>query len=149
MSQNPFEPPESKVNASRRSLKYPLVWKAYLIFSVYVAVATSLYVPALEQLSYFDVLDFGVSLVAVLGLYGFVYGVKIHKVVFWRYFFYVLLLESILFCLLLPLFGAERYGRSFQFNVFYLLELAYLAPMLYAVNMYAYKRPQLWRYPVA
>lgn len=149
MSQNPFEPPESKINSGRRSLKYPLLWKAYLIFSVYVAVATALYVPTMQQLSYFDVLDFGVSLVAVLGLYGFVYAVRIYKVVFWRYFFYLLLLESILFCLLLPLFGVERYGRSFQFNIFYLLEIAYFVPMLYALNMYAYKRPQLWRYPVA
>lgn len=149
MSQNPVEPPESKVNTQRRSLRYPLLWKGYLIFSVYVAVATSLYVPTMEQLSYFDVLDFGVSLVAVLGLYGFVYGVKIYKVVFWRYFTYLFLLESVLFCLLLPAFGVERYGRGFQFNVFYLLEIAYVLPMIYALNMYSYKRPRLWRYPAA
>lgn len=145
MSQDPFEPPESKVSDKRPSPKYMLLWKAYFVFSVYAAIVSSVYVPTIAKLSYFDVLDFGVSLVAVVGLYGFTYSVRFANVVFWRYFFYLALIETIVFCVLLPVFGTTRYGREFHFDPFYLFELGYVIPMLYALNAYAYKRPALWK----
>lgn len=144
MSRDPYEP-QSKVSDKRPSARYALLWKGYFIFSVYAAVMTSLYVPTIPDLSYFDVVDFGVSLLSVVGLYGFTYSVRISKVVFWRYFFYFALIESLVFCLFLPLAGASRYGREFQFDPFYLFELGYVIPMLYALNAYAYKRPALWK----
>lgn len=147
MSRNPYDPPESKVSDKRPSPKYILLWKGYFVFSVYAAIVSSVYVPTIRNLSYFDVLDFAVSLVAVVGLYGFTYSVRFTNVVFWRYFFYVALVEVIIFCLFLPLFGAPRYGREFHFDAFYLFELGYVIPMLYALNAYAYKRPALWKKP--
>jgi hypothetical protein len=145
MSRNPYEPPESKVGERQRTSRYVYLWKAYFVFSLYAAIVSSVYVPTISSLSYFDVLDFAISLVAVVGIYGFVYSVKVGNVVLWRYFFYLALIESVIFCLFLPLFGAERYGREFLFDVFYLVELSYIGVMLYALNMYAYKSPRIWR----
>ncbi|MGQ9424773.1 hypothetical protein ACXYTJ_02350 [Gilvimarinus sp. F26214L] len=145
MSRNPFEPPGSKVSEKRASQRYQFLWKGYFIFSLYVAIATSVYVPTMRQLSYMDVLDFGVTLVSVLGIYGFTYAVRLYNVVFWRYFFYLALFEAIAFCFFLPLLGVPRYGREFYFDAFYLLELGYVVLRLYALNLYAYKRPQLWK----
>src|SRR5690606_5616894 len=113
MRQNPLEPQE-KICSRRAALRNTMLWKGYFFFSVYAAIVSSLYVPTITSLSYFDVLDFAVSLVAVVGLYGFVYSVRIGKVVFWRYFFYLALLESLVFCLFIPLFGGSRYGREFH-----------------------------------
>lgn len=144
MSQNPFEPPE-KVSGRRSTSRYMLLWKAYFAFSVYAAIVSSMFVPTIANLSYMDVLDFAVSLIAVVGLYGFIYSARIGRVVFWRYFFYVALLESIIFCLFVPLFGGSRYGREFHFDLYYLVELLYIGIMLYALNMYAYKRPAVWK----
>ncbi|MCW8195608.1 hypothetical protein F6455_12490 [Proteobacteria bacterium 005FR1] len=145
MSRNPYEPPESKVSERASTPRYIYAWKAYFVFSVYAAIVSSVYVPTIKALSYFDVLDFAVSLTAVVGIYGFVYSVRIGNVVLWRYFFYLALIESMVFCLFLPLFGAERYGREFQFDLYYLVELSYVGIMLYALNMYAYKRPKIWK----
>lgn len=145
MSRNPYEPPESKLSDRAPSPRFILLWKGYFVFSLYVAVVSSVYVPTIRHLSYFDVLDFSVSLVAVVGLYGFTYSVRFSKVVCWRYFFYLALVDRIIFCVFLPLFGVARYGRDFHFNAYYLFELSYVIPMLYALNAYAYKRPALWR----
>jgi hypothetical protein len=147
MNRNPYEPPESKVSDKKLSPKQLLMWKVYFAFSLYAAIISSLYVPTIADLSYFDVLDFAISLVAVVGLYGFTYSVRFGTVVFWRYFFYLALIEAIIFCLFLPLFGLPRYGRAFHFDAFYLFELGYIVPMLYALNTYAYKRPTLWKKP--
>lgn len=145
MSRNPYEPPESKVGERQRTSRRIYFWKAYFVFSVYAAIVSSVYIPTISSLNYVDVLDFAISLIAVVGIYGFVYSVRIGDVVLWRYFFYLALLESVVFCLLLPLLGAERYGRNFQFDLFYLVELSYIGIMLYALNMYAYKCPRIWR----
>jgi len=144
MSQNPLEPQE-KIGSRRAAFRYTLLWKGYFAFSVYAVIVSSLYVPTITSLTYVDVLDFAVSLVAVVGLYGFVYSVRIGKVVFWRYFFYLALLESLVFCLLIPLFGGSRYGREFHLEPAYPVELLYIGIMLYALNLYAYKRPALWK----
>lgn len=144
MSRNPYEPPQSGLSDKKPSAKYILLWKAYFGFSLYAAVVSSVYVPTIADLGVFDVLDFAISLVAVVGLYGFTFSTRILNVVFWRYFFYLALVETLIFCFVLPLFGTARYGREFHFDAFYLFELGYVIPMLYALNAYAYKRPRLW-----
>ena len=63
---------------------------------------------------------------------------------FWRYFFYFMLLESILFIIVMPLAGANRYGQLTELDGFYIFEIAYVYLILMALYLYAYRRPFVW-----
>ena len=98
----------------------------------------------LEILSFFDALDLMISIVGTVGLYGFAYYKPVGSVVFWRYFFYIVLFESLVYSLLLPMLGVEQYGQVVSLDENYLISLIYLGFYLVALNAYAYKRPFIW-----
>ncbi len=100
--------------------------------------------PYIENVSLFDLIDFVVSIVAQFGLYGFAFYTPIGTLLFWRYFFYFLLIESILFVILLPILGVQQYGQPTRFDGTFVFELGFVLLILRAVYFYAYRRPFIW-----
>lgn len=121
-----------------------LAWKVFFWINAALILLAGLSLPLMIDLSPLDYLDFAVSIGITLSLYGFAYLKPIGSVVFWRYFFYVALLDSIIYIIVLPLLGALRYGQEFNLDIFYGLEWALSLAMLYALNQYAYKRTDIW-----
>ena len=101
-------------------------------------------IPFLESVSGFDYVDIFFSVVGTVGLFGFAFYKRIGKMVYWRYFFYLVLSESIFYSLALPLVGYERYGELASMNGMYAFEILYAAIYLSALYFYAYKRSFIW-----
>jgi len=93
---------------------------------------------------FFDRVDLFLSIFALLGLFGVAYSKQILTVVFWRYFFYFGMIETILYSIVLPFIGYERYGKPFIFNGLYVLEIVYAVILLYVLHSYAYRKPYIW-----
>ncbi len=95
--------------------------------------------------SMYDYADLLVSMWATVGLFGFAYYKPIFNRMFWRYGFYVILVNSLVYSLVLPMLSIERYGEAFTLDYLYGIELLYTAAMLYAVYSYAFKRDFIWK----
>ena len=100
--------------------------------------------PGLENLTLFDYVDFLLSLIALVGIFGFSYRKRIGTVVFWRYFFYAVLLETIVFIAVLPILGIPRYGTSDVGYSMMIFEIVYAVVFLWALYSYAYKDKLIW-----
>ncbi|TQV67996.1 hypothetical protein FKG94_24490 [Exilibacterium tricleocarpae] len=145
MDQDPYKPPTSDLDKGDPGRSNSFWWKFYCWFNASAMLIAMIALPQLEGQTLLDTLDVAVSVVATVGLFGFAYYKPIYTMVFWRYFFYVALLETLLYSVLLPALGVKRYGEVSALDGYYLFELGYATLMLSALNMYAYKRPFIWR----
>lgn len=105
---------------------------------------TSLIVPFMEGLSAFDYLDFVASIVSTVGLYGFAFYKRIGDVVFWKYFFLFVFVESVVISIVFPTVGLPTYGEVAQFDGVLAFNVSYTSVLLWALYQYAYKRPFIW-----
>ena len=144
MDQNPYQPPDSELEPGGPPPRNSTGWRVFFWISAGLVGLGVLAVPFIDNLTLLDLVDFGTSIVAVVGLFGFAYYRRIGGVVFWRYFFYFALLESFVFVILLPLIGAERYGEPTGMDGFYLFEIVYAYLILSALYFYAYRREFVW-----
>ncbi len=144
MDHNPYEPPEAEVEPGGAAPRNSVWWRVFFRLSAVMITLGILGVPFLTGLSTLDMIDFATSIVALVGLYGFAFYKPLGGVVFWRYFFYFMMLESILFIIVLPLSGATRYGQPTAFDSLYVFELVYGYLILTALYLYAYRRPFVW-----
>ena len=85
-----------------------------------------------------------VAIVSLGGLYGFAYYKPLINVVFWRYFFYVALLDLLLQFFVLPLLSVPNFGQTVTLDGSYFVFLIYNFAILYGLNHYAYKCPFIW-----
>ena len=122
-------------------------WKVFFWLMALLTYFGVRQVPALDNLSLIELIDLGFTVITLIGIFGFAYYLTLFKVVFWRYFFYALLLDMVIISVVFPLLGLSRYGRPPTFGIDYLLELALSGTILYAVYAYAYKRPFIWYNP--
>lgn len=141
---NPYEPPLSHLESSGGKPKNSIWWKLFFWISLLL---TLMGVPGLavtKGLTLLDYADFILSVMAVVGLYGFAYYKRIGNVVFWRYFFYATLIETLVFSLMFPLLGVPRYGAK-TLNYWYFFEIAYSLLILSALHRYAYRSALVWK----
>jgi hypothetical protein len=142
MDTNPHKRPEAPLEPAHPI--NTIWWKLYFWLAAALTILSLLGMSSPGSFTVFDYVDFILSATAVVGLYGFGYYERIGNVVFWRYFFYVALVESVFFSGILPAAGVKRFGQETTFDVYYLLEIALAIPMLAAIYSYAYKRPFIW-----
>ena len=98
----------------------------------------------LQTATFIDRADLFLSIFATLGLFGVAYSKRIFTNVFWRYFFYFGMIETLLYSIVLPLIGYERYGKPFVFNGLYVFEIIFAVILLYVIYLYAYRLPSIW-----
>ncbi|MEM7250066.1 MAG: hypothetical protein AAF493_01495 [Pseudomonadota bacterium] len=142
MSNDPYQPPSS--HRPPTPPRNALGWKVFfwlLALMMYLGVSG---LPPLWTLSVFDLIDLAISFVTIAGMFGFAYSRPLGSVVFWRYFFYVALIDSILMSVLFPLIGVARYGQVATFGFAYVFELAFVWVVLYALHSYAFRSPTVW-----
>lgn len=144
--EDPYQPPEAPL-VTQPVEQTSIWWKVLFWLTLLLMVLSTIGLPLIENLSWFDYLDYLLSIVATVGLFGFAFSRRIGTVVFWRYFFYVVLLESFIFSVLFPLFGIPSYGDVTPLGGWYAFGLAYTVALLWAIYHYAYRRPLLWGIP--
>ena len=143
MDTNPYKPPASSLGTSGGRPRISVWWKVFFWLSLIISVPSALAIASLKGLTLLDYADFALSLVAIVGLYGFSYGKRIGNVVFWRYFFYVVLVETTIISLVFPLLGLPRYGSA-DITSLYIIEIAIALLILSALYRYAYRSAFVW-----
>lgn len=145
MEDNPYRPPTADLGSGDRKPTNNIWWKIFFWISAVLMLLGVVTLPFIEGVTILDYADVILSVIAVVGLFGFAFYRPIGKVVFWRYFFYIVLLESIAYTLLLPAIGYERFGEENAYDIWYAVEVVYALLFLCALNLYAYKRPIVWK----
>lgn len=134
---NPYEEPRTREQppapASRR-----FVWKVYA-FAV-AALQVVAMVLELPRLTVTDGLDYLITLVGTVGLFGFAYRRRIARPALWRVW-------SILFPLWDVFMGAWLYPRQFggAIQSGYFLAMLLFVPEYLGLLRYAFGSPELWR----
>jgi len=144
MNDNPYQSPSADLRPDEPRPKNSTWWKVFFWISAVGMLVVIIGIPFLESVSGFDYVDIFLSVVGTVGLFGFAFYKRIGKIVYWRYFFYLVLFESIFYSLALPLVGYERYGELASINGWYAFEILYAAIYLSALYFYAYKRSFIW-----
>ena len=144
METDPYKPPQAPLEPKGAPDSNAIGWKIYFWLSAVFAVLGVVGISSPDNLTVFDYIDFALSVTAVVGLYGFAFYKRVGNVVFWRYFFYAALFETMFFSAVLPAMGVKRYGQVPTFDAVYLFEIVYAVLMLSALYMYAYKRSFIW-----
>ena len=119
-------------------------WKVFFWLITLLAYFGMRQLPAFDNLSLIELIDLILTVITLVGIFGFAYYRALLNMVFWRYFFYALLIDMVILSVFYPLLGFSRYGHPPTFGIEYLLELALSGAILYAVYTYAYKRPFIW-----
>lgn len=142
MSEDPYSPPGSDLGPPRKRRSESIWWKLYFNISALLlalSMVTITQVPELTM-SVFDRIDIALSMVALVGLFGFAYSRPIARRVFWQWFFYLALVEGLIYSILMPLLGQPRYGELTRFDLWYLFEIGYAIALYCALYQYAFKR---------
>lgn len=144
MSDDPYRPPNSNFDVpppKRNSLPWIVLFWITATSTVLSAIALT----TIPGITFLDLLSMIVTIGMMVGFYGFAYYKPIINIVFWRYFFYVALLDFAVMNIALPLLGIETYGQISKLDGYYLFGLAYTIVILYGLNHYAYKRAFIWQ----
>ena len=143
---NPYKTPTSPLGNSPENPENSPWWRVFFWVTVLLTVLTILGLMSAENLGLFDYVDFIISLIAVLGLYGYAHYKPLGGVVFWRYFFYTALVETLVFSGLFPLLGIPRYG-DVDVGYWHLFDIGYALIILRALYRYAYRSAFVWKLP--
>ena len=111
MTDHPYKSPLADLRSDGPKPKNSIWWKVFFWISAVGMLLVLISIPLFKSLSTFDYADILLSVIGVVGLFGFAYQKPIGSIVYWRYFFYVVLFESLFYSLVLPLVGYERYGE--------------------------------------
>ena len=141
---DPYRPPRSGPDPSGDLPAFAGLWRFLFWFSALLMSLALIGFPHIENTTVFDYIDFVVSSIATVGLFGFAYQKPISSIVFWRWFFYGSAIEGLFYSLVLPFTGLPRYGEEMAFDGGYLTELVYMALILVALYRYAYRSPAAW-----
>ncbi len=146
MNRNPFEPPQSEERIFLERGKNSIFWKVFFFISAMLMVLALLGIAVLDKslLSVFDYIDIFLSLISITGLFGFAFYKSIGNVVFWRYFFYAVLLETIIYNVIFPMFGVEQFGAAVTIDIWFIPQVICCYFFLFAMHSYAYRCPFIW-----
>ena len=109
---NPYRPPDSSIEPPQQKPVNTIWWKIFFWITALMTTLTVAIIPLLGGLNLLDYLDLIIYLIALAGLYGFAFYKPIGQVLFWRYFFYILLFEAIIYSGILPFAGICRALRA-------------------------------------
>ena len=143
MTNNPYKSPNSELGTPDGKPQNSKWWKAFFWITFLFTLLGFIVIPFLDNLALYDYVDFALTVVVLVGLYGFSHYKQVGKVIYWRYIFYIALIQSIIFVLVFPLLGIPRYGSD-TIDLMYFFEIAYTLIILLALNRYAYKVPFVW-----
>jgi len=145
MTEDPFRPPNSDVDDKAKKTPHPsAAWRVFFGFNCLLITLNILFIPLVEAVGFFEIIDFTFTNLAFVGLYGFIFLKPIGKVVFWRYFFYAAIVENFLVLVVFPLFKIPIYGQQLPFDWWYLVSVVNTFFTLVALNIYAYKIRSIW-----
>jgi hypothetical protein len=141
---NPYQTPQSSLDSKPGKPNNTIWWKIFFGISAFFILLTVIMLPFMAS-TYMDYVDMIVSTIGVVGLFGFAFYKPIVNVVIWRYFFYIALVESIIYSGALVFMGIKRYGEPPSFDAIYAFEIVYVALYLAALYLYAYRRNYIWK----
>ncbi|TDJ64295.1 MAG: hypothetical protein E2O36_01965 [Proteobacteria bacterium] len=144
MNNDPYQSPGADVDSGGQGPENNIWWKIYFWLNIILMIMGFMAFPFIEGITLFDYLDIIVSLIAIVGLFGFAFYRPIGDVVFWRYFFYITLIESFAYVFVVPLIGYERFGQAPNFGAMFIFEVIYVWILCCALYFYAYKRSFIW-----
>ena len=144
MDEHPYRPPQAPLGNSEPPTSNTLGWKIFFWALAMLTLMAMGALPPLGALSIFDKVDLALTIVTLIGIFGFAYYHPVLNVVFWRYFFYVVLFDVFLLSVVFPLLGVPRYGHVATLGIDYLFELLFSGVLLFALYGYAYRRPFIW-----
>lgn len=145
MNDDPYQSPLAELRFDEPQHRYSLGWKVFFGISVISMLLLLIALPFLESVSVFDYLDILLAIFGMVGLFGLAFSKRIGRLVYWRYYFYVMLFESLFYGLALPLVGYERLGELTAMGGQFAFEIAYAAIYLSALYFYAYRRSCIWQ----
>ncbi|MFC1824287.1 hypothetical protein ACFL9T_16375 [Thermodesulfobacteriota bacterium] len=137
---------KEKMEEPQRSpprFRYTVWWKIYFWIAA-VLIGLSLLASFFFTVSAYEVIDLAVSVIGVIGLFGLAYSKRMLSVDFWKFFFYIAFLETIIYTFVLPYFNVPLYGEPSSINVYAFIEIAFGIPFLLGLYVYAFRRDVLW-----
>ena len=133
---NNDHPPTSKFDT--------LTWQAFFYVTTFLMILSFANATLIPNLSLFDYLDLAISATANVGLYGLAFQKRIGRIVFWRYFFYVVATETLIITFVFPLLSIPFYGQASEFSAWYVIGSVFFTAVIYGNYIYAYKQPRIW-----
>lgn len=124
-------------------------WKLFFWLMLLKVVASAYIIGFMRilQVSPYDYTHFIFSLISCTGLLGFAFYQPVFWRFFWRCFFYLYMFESIVYIAILPMLGIKHFGQPISINANLMLEVIWTILTLYAIFLYAYKKPFVWKEP--
>jgi hypothetical protein len=142
--ENPYRPPLSASSPEPPSRR--IGWKVYqaLLALSYVF---GYVLTGVQWIQPFDVVDMIVTLVAMVGLFGFAYRRRLANAVFWRRWLPIQVAWDIVVVVFLAQIGLAHQvpgagERSATFDL--TVQLVFLLPLYIALFRYGFRSPELW-----
>ena len=146
MQDNPYKAPESDLSVEQVALPKTLWWKIYFFLLVLLTLAIIAWAVLAEPgvFTLTEFIDLVLSLIGLVCLFGLAFNKAIGQQVFWRYFFYVNMVSSLIFMIAFPIFGIEVYGEVSEFNLEFGIGVLLVLPLIWGSYLYGYRRGMLW-----
>lgn len=146
MTRDPYKPPGSDPNNSPPTIN-SAAWIVVSVMWVLITALGLVTIPYSKSFTVFDLLSHSVNVVASVGLLGFAFYKPIYQVAFWRYFFYVAILDFVVNGFFVAGYEISRPGIEIpeDFFIKYAVGMVFNLVVIYGINQYAYKRPFIWK----
>ena len=146
MQDDPYKAPESDLTLDQVALPKTLWWKIYFFLLLLLTLAVIAWAVLAEPsvFTLVEIIDLVLSFVGIVGLFGLAFNKAIGQQVFWKYFFYVNVVSSLIYMFVFPLAGIAFYGTVSEFNLEFAISVLLVVPLLWASYLYAYRRGMLW-----
>ncbi len=122
-----------------------LLWKFYFwIVAVLLMLSFVVTIVAGKKISVLLVVDISFGLIAITGMYGYIYQIKILKQNFWRWYFPLMIVWELLYSIIYNTF--INYSGSIPLRYIVDLAFAYLIviPMFLSLYRYSYCLKEFW-----
>ncbi len=146
MKDNPYQAPESDLTVNQVEMPKTTWWKVFFFINILI-MPLAVFGFALSgdfKLSIVEYIDLLISFVFIVGLFGLAFNKALGTQAFWKYFFYVLLVDSIIINLIFPVAGIESYGQKGTIDIYFFIGNLFTGLVLWASYLYGFKRPQIW-----
>ena len=146
MKKNPYQAPDSDLSVDTVQMPKTIWWKVFFFFSCLLTLLVIAGIVFAETIpaSLLEFLDFTISIIGFVGLFGLAFNRAIGRQNFWKYFFYFNILVSIVVFVFFPIAGIEMYGQPVELNAEYAFALAYGLIFIWGLYLYGFKRPLIW-----
>ena len=146
MSDNPFTPPESDIRTPNPEVRESIWWKIYFVACALLTLFAFISIAFIDaiSMSVYDYIDTAVWLIAMVGLFGFVFSIRIGYSRMWIILFFIVLANGLFYTIVLPAAGIPRFGEVTQLDIWYSVDIAFSLVLWWALYLYSFKRENLW-----